>query len=161
MQQQQQCSIPFDPPATQHFVFALAPRAKLKLATTAANGRRRERGKGSTNDERGRGRERERERARKVRQGELRGQRERERGVGSLKLTPPRVLRRECVYRVRSFVAPHLCFAISASIPRVFDCPWDVVCPLPLLCPAPTNANVSVHFVICLLRAASIREVGE
>ena len=155
--QQQQCSIPFDPPATQHFVFALAPRAKLKLATTAANGRRRERGKGSTNDERGRG-ERERERARKVRQGELRGQRERE-GSGHLSLPHHECYGGSVCTEFVQFVAPHLCFAISASIPRVFDCPWDVVCPLPLLCPAPTN--VSVHFVICLLRAASIREVGE
>ena len=75
--QQQQCSIPFDPPATQHFVFALAPRAKLKLATTAANGRRRERGKGSTNDERGRG---ERESGRAKLGKESCADRERDRG---------------------------------------------------------------------------------
>ena len=52
--------LPFDPPATQHFVFALSPRAKLKLAKARGEREGGRRGLPTTRSERERERERER-----------------------------------------------------------------------------------------------------
>ena len=102
--------LPFDPPATQHFVFALSPRAKLKLAR---GGRK----KGSVYQQREGG-----ERARAGVQSRQRARRATEReGEGSGHLSWPHDATSEtegvCIHG--SLLAPHLCFAISASIPRV------------------------------------------